>query len=168
MTFNSLRFGVRCLALVILAACVSSISLNAQSTTQGSIAGSVLDSSDAAVPGAAIHIQNVATGFAVNLVTDSSGYFKAPLLEPGKYTVSITSPNFANYRADDVLVLVGQVTSLEPRLAVASSSAEVVVTEQAPIMNLESPDFSETLNTRALQSVPINNRRWSALALSTP
>jgi hypothetical protein len=168
MKFNALRLGVRCLALLILAACVSSISLNAQSTTQGSIAGSVLDSSDAAVPGAAVHIQNVATGFAVDLVTDSSGYFKAPLLEPGKYTVAVTSPNFAHYRADDVIVFVGQVTTLEPRLAVASSTAEVVVTEQAPVMNLESPDFSETLNSAALHNVPINNRRWSALAMTTP
>ena len=125
MTFNKLRLGVRCLALLILAACVSSISLNAQSTTQGSISGSVLDSSEAAVPGAAVHIQNVATGFAEDLVTDSSGFFKAPLLEPGKYTVAVTSPNFAKYRAEDVLVVVGQVTSLEPRLAVASSSAAV-------------------------------------------
>jgi carboxypeptidase family protein len=168
MTFNSLRLGVRCLALLILAACVSSIALNAQSTTQGSIAGSVLDSSDAAIPGATVHIQNVATGFAVDLVTDSSGYFKEPLLEPGKYAVSIASPNFAKYRADDVVVVVDQVTSLEPRLAVSSSSTQVVVTEQTPVMNLESPDFNDTLNGRAMQNVPINNRRWSALALSTP
>ena len=45
------------------------------------------------------------------------------------------------------LVVVGQVTSLEPRLAVASSATEVVVTEQAPVMNLESPDFSSTLES---------------------
>ncbi len=168
MTFQRIRLGIRCLALFILAVCFSSISLIAQSTTQGSIAGSVLDSSGAAVPGAAVSIQRTATGFTVNLVSDSSGYFKAPLLEPGTYTVSISSPNFAKYRADTVIVVVGQVTSLVPRLAIASSSAEVVVTEQAPVMNLESPDFTDTLNTTALQNIPINNRRWSALALTTP
>ncbi|MGB8029124.1 MAG: TonB-dependent receptor [Terracidiphilus sp.] len=168
MTFNRLRLGVRYLALLILAACVSSISLNAQSTTQGSIAGTVEDASGAVVPSAAIHIQNVATGFSLNLVADSSGYFKAPLLEPGKYTVAIASPNFAKYRADDVLVVVGQVTSLQPHLAIASASTEVVVTEQAPVMNLESPDFTDTLSTKAIQGVPINNRRWSSLAMSTP
>jgi hypothetical protein len=153
---------------MILAACFSSIALNAQSSTQGSIAGSVLDSSGATIPRAQIHIQNVATGFAADLVADGSGYFDAPLLEPGKYTVTITSPNFANYRADDVIVVVGQVTSLEPRLAIASSTAEVVVTEQAPVMNLESPDFTDTLNTTAMQAIPINNRRWSSLAMTTP
>ena len=168
MTFNRLRLGACYLALLILAACVSSIYLSAQSTTQGSIAGSVLDSTEAVVPGATVNIVNAATGFTINLVADSSGYFKAPLLEPGRYIVSIGSQNFAKYRAEDVVVVVGQVTTLEPRLAVASASTEVVVTEQAPVMNLESPDFTDTLNQTAMQNVPINNRRWSSLAMSTP
>ena len=168
MTFNRIRLGISCLALLILAACFSSMSSNAQSTTQGSIDGTVLDSSGAVVPGAPISIVRLATGFSVALDSDSSGYFKAPLLEPGTYTVSISAPNFAKYRADNVIVLVGQVTSIEPRLAVASSATEVVVTEQTPVMNLQSPDFSDTLNTTALQNIPINNRRWSALALTTP
>ena len=90
MTFNRIRLVLCCLALFILAVCVSSASLNAQSSTQGSITGSVLDSSEAVVPGANVSIVNLATGFTVNLVTDSSGYFKAPLLEPGRYTVTIT------------------------------------------------------------------------------
>ncbi|MGA2571755.1 MAG: TonB-dependent receptor [Terracidiphilus sp.] len=168
MTFERIRSGLFTLALIILATCFFSASASAQSTTQGSIAGSVLDASGAVVPGAAIHIQNPATGFIVDLVADSSGFFKAPLLEPGSYSVAITAPNFAKYRADSVIVVVGQVTSLLPHLAVASSSTEVVVTEQAPVMNLESPDFSGTLNQVAMQNIPINNRRWSALALTTP
>jgi hypothetical protein len=142
--------------------------LYAQSTTQGSISGSVLDSSGAAIPGATIVIKNAATGFVVNLVADPSGFYKAPLLEPGDYSVSVSASGFAAYRADHVVVLVGQVTTLEPRLSVASSTTEVVVTEQTPVMNLESPDFTDTLNAQAIQNVPINNRRWSSLAMSTP
>ena len=168
MTLNKLRLCVRCLAILILAACFSSISLNAQSTTQGSIAGSVLDSSGAAIPGAAVSIQRTATGFTIKLVTDSSGYFKAPLLEPGTYTVTLSASGFAKYRADGVTVQVGQVTTLEPHLALASASTSVVVTEQAPVLNIDSPDVSAELNTRALETIPINNRRWSGLAMTTP
>jgi len=168
MTFHRIGLAVRCLALFILAACLGSLSISAQSTTQGAISGTVLDSSGAAIPGATISIQNTATGFTVTLAADSSGFYKAPLLEPGTYSVSVTAPNFAHYRADNVIVTVGQVTNIEPHLAIASSSAEVVVTEQAPVMNLESPDFSSTLNQTAMQNVPINNRRWSSLAMSTP
>jgi hypothetical protein len=161
-------FGIACYVLMALALCLGPIPTNAQSTTQGAIAGTVLDQSQAAVPGAAIIIQNSATGFNIQLVSDTSGYFKAPLLEPGDYVVSVSAPNFAKYRVDSVIVHVGQTTTVNPVLSIASSTSEVIVTEQTPIMNLESPDFTGTLTSQALQSIPINNRRWSSLAMTTP
>src|ERR1039458_2725542 len=45
MTFNRLRLGVRYLALLILTACISSVSLNAQSSTQGDRKSTRLNSS---------------------------------------------------------------------------------------------------------------------------
>jgi len=168
MLINRIRYGLFCLAILSLAICLGTQHSNAQSTTQGSIAGTVEDPSGAVLPGAAITILNDATGFKVTLTADSNGFFKAPLLEPGTYTVSISATGFAGYKAQRVSVLVGQVTTLLPHLALASSSAEVVVTDQAPVMNLESPDFSGTLNTVAMQNIPINNRRWSSLAMTTP
>ncbi len=168
MTINRIRRGVVCLALFTITVFLGAAGLNAQSTTQGSIAGTVLDPTGAVVPGAAVTIQNTATNFVTHLTTDSSGNYRAPLLEPGTYTVSVAAQGFADYRAESVTVFVGQVTTLSPRLAVASSSASVVVTEQTPIMNTESPSFSSQLNMRALQSIPINNRRWSSLSMMTP
>jgi hypothetical protein len=168
MTFDRFRLGILCLALLSFSALPGSAVLHAQSTTQGAVAGTVMDVSGAVVPGAAIAIQNTATNFSVRLTADASGYFKAPLLEPGTYAVTVTAPNFASYRVDKVIVAVGQTTSVDPRLAVASSSAEVIVTEQAPVMNLESPDFTGSLNQQAVQNIPINNRRWSSLAMTTP
>ncbi len=168
MKHNQIRLSLISLAFSVLVAFSGMGHVAAQSTTQGSIAGTVVDSTGAAVPGATVAIQNLATNFTTNLITDNTGYFKAPLLEPGNYSVSVTAHGFANYRADLVTVAVGQVTSLAPHLSVASSSASVVVTEQTPVMNLESPDFSATLSPNALQSIPINNRRWSSLAMVTP
>jgi outer membrane receptor protein involved in Fe transport len=168
MTLNRLRLGILCLALLSLAFVTVPAFLNAQSTTQGAISGSVLDSSGAAIPGATVTIVNKATNSSIKIVADTSGFFKAPLLEPGNYVVTISAPNFAIYRIDNVIVAVGQNTPVEPRMAIASSTSEVVVTEQAPVMNLESPDFAGSLNQAALQNVPINNRRWSSLAMTTP
>jgi len=168
MTINRIRQGLLSLVLITMVMFSGTLASNAQSTTQGSIAGSVLDSTGAVVPGAAVTIRNNATNSIQNLVSDASGFFKAPLLEPGSYTVSISAPNFASYRAESVLVAVGQTTALAPHLAVASSSTEVVVNDQAPAINMESPDFAGTLNQAAMQNIPVNNRRWSALALMTP
>jgi hypothetical protein len=168
MKRNRTYLGIACLTLFAFIVALGPISIHAQSTTQGAIAGTVLDQSQAAIPNATVNIQNPATGFSIQLVSDSSGYFKAPLVEPGTYTVSISATNFAKYRAESVTVNVGQTTTLAPTLSVASSSSEVVVTEQTPVMNLESPDFTGTLTSQALQSIPINNRRWSSLAMTTP
>jgi hypothetical protein len=146
MTSNRIRLALCAQAVFVLVAFVGSAGLIAQSTTQGSITGTVMDPSGAVVSNAAISIKNIATGFTLNLVADGSGFYKAPLLEPGEYTVSVTAPGFANFRAEHVVVVVGQVTSIEPRLALSSSQSEVIVTEQDPVINTESPDFTDTLN----------------------
>jgi len=168
MKFDRIRLAARCLVFFILAACLGSMALNAQSTTQGSIAGTVMDPSGAVIGNAKISIKSPATGFSLDVMSDGSGYYKAPLLEPGTYTVSVTAQGFAAYTAKDVIVVVGQVTTVEPHLALASSQSQVVVTEQTPVMNTESPDFTDTLSPQALSNIPINNRRWSALAMTTP
>lgn len=168
MTFRRIRLALACLALFLFAACFTSVTLNAQSTTQGSIAGTVTDPSGAVVGGAVVTITNTATNAQIKVTADGSGFFNAPLVEPGTYRVIIAAPGFAGYTQENVIVIVGQVTTLLPHLALASQQAEVIVTEQTPVMNMESPDFTDTLNARAIQNVPINNRRWSALALTTP
>ena len=50
--------------------------------TRGNINGTVQDSSGV-IPGATVTVTNVDTGQTQRLVTNSSGYFEAPLLQPG-------------------------------------------------------------------------------------
>jgi hypothetical protein len=168
MTMNRIRQSVICLMILTLAVCLGTLALNAQTSTQGSIAGSVLDPSGAVVPGAAVTIHNMGTNAEIKLISDASGFYKAALLEPGTYRVTFVASGFATTRAEGVLVQVGQVTDVSPRLTVGASTTSVEVIETAPVLNLESPDFSASLNMRALQTIPINNRRWSSLAMTTP
>jgi outer membrane receptor protein involved in Fe transport len=67
-----------------------------------------------------------------------------------------------------VTVQVGQMTTLLPHLKTGSATATIEVTAEAPVLNFESPDFSSNLNQKAMQDIPVNNRRWSALAMTTP
>jgi outer membrane receptor protein involved in Fe transport len=154
--------------ILTLSVCLGTVALHAQTSTEGSIAGTVTDPTGAVVSGATVTIHNMGTNAEVKLTTDASGFFKAPLLEPGTYSVTLSAPGFTTYRAENVTVFVGQVSSILPHLTLGSSSSSVEVIEQAPVVNLESPDFSESLNARALQQIPINNRRWSSLAMTTP
>ena len=156
------------LPLLALGAALATGSMYAQTTTQGGISGTVEDPQQAAVPKATITIHNNGTNAEQHLTADDSGYFKAPLLEPGTYTVTIAAPGFSTYKADGVVVQVGQLTSLLPKLATGSAEETVQVSEDAPLLNYESPDVSSVLTRQAIDNVPVQNRRWSALALLTP
>ena len=141
---------------------------NGQSTTQGAIAGTVEDVTSAVIPGAAITVHNEGTSAEQHLTADSKGYFDAPLLEPGTYTVTITAAGFGDFKSSSVIVQVGQVTSLEPHLKAGAENQVVEVSAATPLVNTESPDFTSNLNKQAIQNIPINNRRWSSLAMTTP
>src|ERR1700734_1115978 len=139
-----------------------------QSTTQGAIGGTIFDTTDAAVAKAFVTIHNDGTNAEIHLTTDDSGYFNAPLLTPGTYTVTVAAGGFSNYRVSKVVVQVGQLTSLTPHLTLGQSASVVEVTADVQVLNFDSPDFSASLNPRALRDVPVNTPRWSSLALTTP
>jgi Carboxypeptidase regulatory-like domain len=163
MLVTRTRLAALCLALL----CVATIAALAQSTTQGAIGGTVFDATGAVIASAKVTIHNDDTNQEQVVVTDASGYYKAPLLQPGNYTVSVAAAGFNAYKASAVVVL-GQTTEVSPHVTTGSATSVVDVVAQTPVLNFDSPDFTATLNTRALENVPVNNLRWSSLALTTP
>jgi hypothetical protein len=140
----------------------------AQTYTEGSIAGTVFDPSGAAIANATIVIHNDGTNAETTLVSDSSGFFKAPQLPAAVYTVTVNAAGFAPFKETNVIVQVGQTSAVLPHLAPAGASATVEVTGEAPIMNYESPDLSAVLDTEAILNLPLNGSRWSDFTLLTP
>jgi hypothetical protein len=155
-------------ALLLMVACMAVGPMLAQSTTQGGIGGTVFDLTGAVVSGAKVVIRNDGTNAEVSVQSDSSGFYKAPQLPPGTYTVIFSASGFDETRSKQVAVLVNQVTELSPHLQPGSSASVVDVTADAPVLNFESPAYGGHLVNTEIENIPINNRRWSALALTTP
>ena len=151
--------------IAVAAACGTGFS---QSTTQGGVAGTVFDATEAAIPNATITIHNEATAADVVVKSDESGTYRAPQLAPGTYTVTISAAGFASQKQTGVVVQVNQVTQINPHLTTGSTSQTVEVTAAVPVLNFESPQFGGHLDSNEIENIPINNRRWSSLALTTP
>jgi hypothetical protein len=164
----SQRFRVSMLPILLVLVFALAPLSRAQSTTQGAIAGTVTDTSGAAISGAAVTLRNVGTNAEISLTTDSGGYFKAPLVEPGTYTVTIKAGGYGDYTADTAAVTVGSLTSLQPILKAGSVNQSVVVSAEAPVLKMESSEISETLTSKEILNLPLNGGRWSDLALLTP
>ncbi len=155
-------------AVVLMLVAALAIPAMAQTSTQGSITGTVFDNSGAVIPNATVKIINDGTNASSTVTSDGSGFFKAPLVDPGVYTVTVTATGFEKFIANKVTVQVGQITELQPKLSAGAATTVVQVTASAPVLNFESPDLQSNMNAKAVNDIPIANRRWSALSLTTP
>jgi hypothetical protein len=147
---------------------LTAVNIHAQSTTQGAIAGSVTDSSGAAIPNAAIVIHNDATNAEIKVTADATGYYKAALVPPGIYTVQISVKGFGVYKASSVAVTVGSLSEVDAALKTGTVQENVIVSGEVPLIKLESADISSTITAKEIVDLPLNGGRWSNLALLTP
>ena len=72
-----------------------------------SLSGTVTDTSGAIIPGATVVVKSVATATQFDTVTNESGYFTVPALDPGTYTVTVTLMGFKTAVLNDVRVNAG-------------------------------------------------------------
>jgi len=124
-------------------------------STFASILGSVRDTSGAAVSNCVISVENSGTAVKRSTVTDQSGSYAVPNLEPGTYKVSMQSPGFqvAQYSIE---LLARQTARIDGQMTVASQVESVNVTaEAAPVINTEVSSIAETKTGRELVDLPI-------------
>lgn len=155
-------------AIILVCLLTASLGARAQNALSGAITGTIFDNAGAVVANTRVVIRNTATNAEVRVLADKGGNYNAPLLSPGNYTVSVSAQGFAPYNSTGVIVQVGQSTEVDAHLAVGSVTTSVEVSAAAPVLNFESPDFSGVISQETLHNMPINNRRWSALAMTTP
>ncbi len=158
----------RSLALAcVLAGGLSGAAL-AQSAVDGAVGGTIHDSTGANVANATVNVRNNGTGAEQTVTTDSNGDYRVVHLQPGSYTVTVTSSGFGTYKSTAVIVQVGLLTSVEPSLSNAGTEQVVDVTSELPAINTTAPDFANVIDLQILGNLPVNNFRWSSYALLTP
>jgi outer membrane receptor protein involved in Fe transport len=163
-TSPSSRFVRLAFLFVFVASC-----LFAQSAGFGSISGVVTDASGAAVPSAKVLVDDEAKGIHRTLETNAGGVFSAPALTPDAgYSVTVTKEGFSKYRSENLQLQVGQNIDLHIQLNVASSSTQVDVTAEAPVVEDTKTDISQVVGEKQILDLPINGRRVDSFVLLTP
>ena len=120
----------------------------------GQIAGTVVDQSGAAVPGASVNVTNSATGMVRIATTSSTGTFVMNGLTPATYQVTVTDPNFKAFTAK-VEVTVGGHANLRAKLSISANVTEVqVVAEGGAQVNTQSQELSQVVDAEQVQQLP--------------
>jgi hypothetical protein len=127
--------------------------LTAQSTTNGAISGAVTDSTGAVLPDITVNLKSTEKGFTNSTQTNAQGSYQFPLLEPGKYAITISAPGFKTSTLTTT-VSVGATSTVNAKLEVGTTGTTVEVTSEAALLQTESSEISTTFNSREISEVP--------------
>jgi hypothetical protein len=127
--------------------------LSAQTTASGALAGVVIDQSGAVIADSDVEIRNQAKGTGQTSKTDREGTYQFSFLAPGTYTLTVNHSGFREERRI-VNVLLGPVVSVNVTLTVADARSEIIVADEAPLVQAENGDTSATMNQKQIFEVP--------------
>src|SRR4051812_12196300 len=92
--------NVRYLFCCILLIVISSVCSLAQVGTQGSMLGTVTDSTGAAVPGVEVVVTNLENGLSKTATTDGAGNFEIAALPVGRYSATASAKGFKSWKLE--------------------------------------------------------------------
>jgi hypothetical protein len=130
--------------------------------------GTVSDPSGATIDGANVSILAVDTGITQDQRTNAHGYYRAPGLAVGRYTVTVASAGFKTKVIEDVILRVGQTRTLDARLGVGAITEQVEVQASTAPADRSSAEASTVIDTTQITSLPVNGRDWASLTLLAP
>ena len=157
------------LQIAVIAALVLGGMYSPAQTITGSINGTVTDPSGAVVPNAKITATNTATGVTTTTTTNSDGIYNIRFLQIGSYKVTVEAAGFAKSEIGPFTLETGQNAKIDSKLVLASQAQNVQVEANvAPLLNTENPTLATTLDTRAIENVPLVSRNIIALTMFLP
>ncbi|HKC88228.1 MAG TPA: carboxypeptidase regulatory-like domain-containing protein, partial [Blastocatellia bacterium] len=137
----------------------------------GSITGQVKDGNGAAIAGATVRIVNPVNNVSRTANTDADGFFVAPQLPPGAYTISVEKSGFKKVEKSNVVL------STSDKLNAGDFTLEVgQVTEAVQIqadlgqlqIKTESGERSDLVTNRQIRGLALNGRNILDLTKTIP
>jgi hypothetical protein len=150
-------FAAWALPLVLLGL-VAGLGVQAASaqTNHGSINGTVTDTTGAVVSGATVKATNTATGTPTTTTSNSDGIYFLPNLDPGTYSVEFSRDGFASLLRPTIQVNATAEVRIDATLKVGAASTTVTVTENAPVIDLDTAAVGTNMKGSVVTDLPLS------------
>ena len=122
MSSESLAKTLALLSLVLLPCRTTSAQI-----LYGGLVGNVTDRSEAAVAGAKVTINHIATGTTRETKTNESGTYRFPTIAPGMYSVRVQADGFRAFHQSGVEVTANSLTRIDTHLEIGAVTEQVTV-----------------------------------------
>src|SRR3954470_1787072 len=148
--------------------CIALLAMFASSATaqefRATVKGQVVDSSQAALPGATITVRNQETGEVGTATSNSEGNYTVPFLRPGVYSVTVEMEGFQKYTRTDMRLEVSQVAVINAQLGVGGLAESVNVSAEAPLLETSNANRGTVIDQALIAELPLQSRSPMALA----
>jgi len=141
--------------LFALLICVSNpIKVLGQTTSAGTVAGTVTDKTPAAVVGATIALVDTATNDSRSTTTNDKGTYIFANVLPGTYTLTITKTGFRMAKFSNQVVSVGTALTLNYVMEVGSVTVAIEVTANGSELQTMNATVGNTVGKTMLNGLP--------------
>ena len=131
---------------------------------RATVKGQVVDSSQAALPGATITVRNQETGEVGTATSNNEGNYTVPFLRPGVYSVTVEMEGFQKYTRTDMRLEVSQVAVINAQLGVGGLAESVNVSAEAPLLETSNANRGTVIDQARIAELPLQSRSPMALA----
>jgi len=164
---NRQRFTVGVLAIALVAL-MPQLGWAQASAATGQVFGTAQDPDGGALPGVVVQLKNNDTGFTRGTVTDATGFYRIDLVPSGTYDVRADLTGFRSEIQRGVNVTLGSAIKIEFHLALSAVEEEIVVTAEAPVIEITNPSVSNAVSDDQIANLPLQGRDFTDFVVLTP
>ncbi|MFN7921961.1 MAG: carboxypeptidase-like regulatory domain-containing protein [Bryobacteraceae bacterium] len=136
--------------------------------TLGEITGEVRDASGAIIAGATVTVSNPAIGLSRSAVTNESGVYGFPSLQPGTWDVKVEMRGFRGAVRNNVELQVQQTARIDFALQLGDVTEVVEVRDTGALLTTENATVGTVIENRRIVDLPLNGRNFLQLVALSP
>ncbi|MEJ7616153.1 MAG: carboxypeptidase-like regulatory domain-containing protein [Pyrinomonadaceae bacterium] len=123
--------------------------------TSASLNGEVQDEKEAAIPGASVTLKNVDTGIALEIASDTSGYYTFLNLPAANYELRISANGFQTYLQTGIRIALNEKARVDIQMNVGSITETLEVRAEIPQLNFDDATQSGSLEPKTVGDLPL-------------
>lgn len=160
---------LRSLATIFTLLCFSASQPIFAQAVNGSLLGTITDSSGAAIPNAKVIVTETKTGVARNANTNESGNYTFADLPPGNYAVAAEITGFKRTTRPNIDIAINSSPRVDLVLQPGNVSESIEVTGAPPILQTERADTGINISQSVIENIPLGgSHNFQSLSILVP
>ena len=125
----------------------------------GAIEGTLQDNTGGVLPGVTVTLSSPGlVGGAQVRVTEGDGKFRFALLTPGAYSLTFELAGFQRVERTGLVLAADRTLTIDQVLGAAAVQETLVVTGEAPLVDVRSTTVANTVDSSVIQDIPVARR----------